>query len=345
MKRFFAIGAVISVILAGTAGAQVDNTQTITKTGTTAAQFLKIGVDARASSMGGAFAAMTGDLSSMHWNPAGLAQHSGVEAMFVRNRWLADMDYNYFALGFEVRGFGVLGLQVLSLNVPDDLVRTVEEPEGTGELFGAGDLAIGLTYARQLTDRFSLGGSVKFIHENVWHMSGSALAADIGALFVTPFRNIRIGASLTNFGSDLQLAGRDNRFSDDPDPTNQGNVEFINALYETDHYPLPLNFRVGIASEVYQADNLRVSAGIDAQHPNDNAESINGGAEVAVNETVFLRAGYSTLFRTDTEEGLTLGGGIHYRLWGGSTLVKIDYAYADFGLLENVQRFSIGVKF
>jgi hypothetical protein len=60
---------------------------------------------------------------------------------------------------------------------------------------------------------------------------------------------------------------------------------------------------------------------------------------------LFLRAGYSTLFRTDSEEGLTLGGGIHYRLWGGSTLVKIDYAYADFGLLDKVQRFSIGIKF
>jgi opacity protein-like surface antigen len=122
-------------------------------------------------------------------------------------------------------------------------------------------------------------------------------------------------------------------------------VEFVNALYETDAFPLPLLFRVGIASELYKNDKLRVSFGIDALHPNDNAESLNGGAELAFSETFFLRGGYATLFRDDTEEGLTLGGGIHYRLWGGSTMVKIDYTYADFGLLENVQRFSLGVKF
>jgi len=325
--------------------AQTTNTGTIAKTGTTAAQFLKIGVDARASSMGGAFAAMSGDLSAMHWNPAGLSQHNGLEAMFVHNSWLADMNYNYFAFAFDVRGFGVLGFNVISLSVPDDLVRTVEQPEGTGELFNAGDLALGLTYARQFTDRFSLGGTVKVVRQNIWHMNATTVAADIGALFVTPFKDIRIGASLTNFGGNMRLNGRDIRFSDDPDLINEGNVEFVNALYETDSYSLPLNFRVGIASELYQRDGVRATIGIDAQHPNDNTESISGGAELAFHETVFIRGGYASLFRDESEEGLTIGAGLHYRLWGGSTLVKIDYAYADFGLLENVQRFSIGVKF
>jgi hypothetical protein len=345
MKKFSAIAALMVFLPLTILRAQIDNTQSITKSGTSAGQFLKIGVDARAAAMGGAFAAMTGDLSAMHWNAAGLGHHTGVEAMFVHNQWLADMDYNYFALAFKVRGFGTLGLSVISLTVPDDLVRTVEQPEGTGELFNAGDIAIGLTYARQLTDRFSLGGTIKFVRQNIWHMNASAVAADIGALFTTPFKNTRIGASITNFGSDMRLEGRDVRFSDDPDLNNQGNVEFVNALYETDSFPLPLNFRVGIANELYQTDNLRVSVGVDALHPNDNSESVNAGTELAFNETLFLRAGYSTLFRSESEEGLTLGGGLHYRLWGGSTLVKIDYAYADFGMLENVQRFSLAVKF
>ncbi len=90
---------------------------------------------------------------------------------------------------------------------------------------------------------------------------------------------------------------------------------------------------------------MRVTVGVDALHPNDNAESMNAGAEVVLNETFFLRGGYSALFRSQSEEGLTLGGGLNYRLWGSSTLLKIDYAYADFGLLETVQRFSLGVTF
>ncbi len=345
MKRAFIIATVLAAMQAAILQAQIDNTQTISKTGTTAAQFLKIGVDARATAMGGAFVAMSGDLSAMHWNPAGLGYMTGIETRFTHNQWLAEMDFNYLAFAFDVREFGVLGVGITSLSVPDDIVRTVEQPEGTGALFSASDLAINLTYARQLTDRFSLGGSVRYIRQNLWHMTASAVAGDLGALFITPFKNVRLGASITNFGGDMRLNGRDIRFSNDPDLDNQGNVEFVNALYETDVFPLPLLFRVGIASEFYKNDKLRVSFGIDALHPNDNAESLNGGAELAFSETFFLRGGYATLFRNDTEEGLTLGGGIHYRLWGGSTLVKIDYAYADFGLLENVQRFSLGVKF
>jgi len=345
MKKFMAILAALIWLPAAILQAQVDNTQSISKTGTAAAQFLKIGVDARATGMGGAFVAMTGDLSAMHWNPAGLGYFTGVEARFVHNEWLAGMDFNYLAFAFDVRGFGTLGLGVTSLSAPDDLVRTVEQPEGTGELFSADDIAINLTYARQLTDRFSIGGSAKFIRQNLWHMSASAVAADIGAIFTTPFKNVRLGASITNFGSDMRLTGRDIRFSNDPDLNNQGNVEFVNALYETEAFPLPLLFRVGIAGELYKSGKLRFSFGIDALHPNDNSESVNGGAELAFSETFFLRGGYSTLFRKESEESLTGGGGLYYRLWGGATVLKIDYTYGDFGLLENVQRFSLGVKF
>ncbi len=342
-NSFFII--VLAAFIIAPLHAQVDNSQTITKTGTTVAQFLKIGVDARGAAMGGAFAAMEGDLSAMHWNPAGLGHHRGVGVMFVHSEWLADLNFNYAAVAFNLGEVGILGLNLVSLSAPDEPVRTVERPEGTGELFNSNDLALGVTFARQLTDRFSIGGTVKFIRQNIWHMSAGAVALDIGALFTTPFKNVRLGASIVNFGSDMRLNGRDIQFSNDPDPFNQGNVEFVNALYETDKFPLPLAFRVGIATELYKSENVRVSVGLDALHPNDNTESLNGGAELAFNETLFLRGGYGTLFRKDTEEGLSMGAGLQYRIWGTSTKLRIDYAYADFGLLDNAQRFSLGVEF
>ena len=324
---------------------QIDTDQTITKTGTSAAQFLKIGVDARATAMGGAFVAMEGDLSAMFWNPAGLGHFTGLGVMFVHSNWLADINFNHIALATDLGNVGIIGLSITNLAVPDDIVRTVEQPNGTGELFNSSDLAANLTFARRLTDKFSIGGSVKYIQQRIWHESASAFAADIGALFTTPFNGIRIGASITNFGGNMRLNGRDLRFSKDPDDFNEGNVQFVNAMYETDEFPLPLNFRVGIAGELYQNKNMRVTFGLDAIHPKDNTESVNAGAEFAFSELFFLRAGYATLFRQDTEEGLTFGGGIHYRVWGSSTILKIDYAYADFGLLDYVQRFSIGINF
>ncbi len=345
MKPFNRKPLLLIALLVGTAAGQLDNVQTITKTGTTAAQFLKIPVDPRGAAMGNAFTAMSGDISSMYWNPGGLVAVEGIETIFVNSNWLAGINFNYAAVAINLSGQGVLGFSFTSLRVPEDKVRTVEQPEGTGERFDAGDLALNLSYARRLTNNFSLGGNVKYIRQNIWHSSASTFAFDLGALFTTPFNKIRLGASLTNYGGTLRLRGRDQKFSIDPDLNNQGNVEFVNALYETDSFPLPLLFRVAISGEAFQSKNLRVSFAVDALHPNDNMEWVNTGVEVGLGETFYLRSGYSTLFRTDTEEGPTFGAGVHYRLWGSPTVLKLDYSYSYFGRLENIQRLSIGIKF
>ena len=334
----------ITIVLFSTINAQIENEQTITKTGTTAAQFLKIGVDPRGTAMGNAYVAMNGDASSIFWNPAGLANVKGIESVFVNTGWLAETNYNFIALALNLRQFGVIGLSIASLSIPDDEVRTEYLPEGTGELFDAGDLAFSVSYAKQLTDKFSLGGNAKFVQQNIWHASASTYAIDLGALFVTPFFGTRLGASLSNYGGEMQMTGRDQKISVDPDPDNEGNVEFINASYETDYFPLPLLFRVGISGEIIQNDNLRLTYGLDAMHQNDNAEAVNAGMEFAFRETFFIRGGYANLFRDDTEGGLSLGGGLHYRLWNNSTILKIDYSYVDFGRLQGVHRVSFGVK-
>ena len=333
------IGSVMIIVVLhiGLIYPQSTNTNTITKRGTTAAQFLKIGVDARATAMGNAFTAMNGDLSNIYWNPAGLAYLDGIQAMFVNSPWIAETNFNYLAIAFNYPGIGTLGFSLTSLTVPEDIVRTVEEPEGTGERFEAGDLAVTLTYSRRLTDKFS--------QQTIWHSRAQAIAADLGALFVTPFRDIRIGASLSNFGNSLKMDGRDMIISVDPDKQNEGNVEFVNALYETEPFPLPLIFRVGIAGELLKKDKTRVSFGLDALHQNDNTESINAGLEFAYAETFFLRGGYATIFRGETEEGMTLGGGIYYKLGKSNTKLKLDYSYTDFGRFDFIQRLTVGLRF
>ena len=335
----------IILLLSSISFSQLDNTESISKTGTTSAQFLKIGADARGTSMGNAFTAMSGGVSSMYWNPAGMTSIRRLEAVFLNSDWIAGITYNYTALGLNLGQGGVIGLSMTTLSTPEDLVRTVEKPNGTGEYFDANDLALSLSYARRLTNKFSLGANIKYISQSIWQSSANTFAADLGALFITPFNNIRLGASLSNYGADMQMSGRNQKFSVDPDPNNQGNVEFVNAVYETDKFPLPLIFRVGLAGEILNTEKNRLSFAVDALHPNDNLEWVNIGMEYAAMDMFFLRAGISTLFRQDTEEGLTLGSGLNYRLAGTSTQIKIDYSYAAFGKLKNVQRLSIGVHF
>ena len=123
-------------LIASLAAAQTS--PTITKTGTTAASFLKIGVGARSVAMGGAYTAVANDVSSIYWNPAGLASMGGSQAIFNHVNWIADVQYDVAAAALQVEGFGTIGASFASMNVGEMDVTTVSEPEGTGERFTAG---------------------------------------------------------------------------------------------------------------------------------------------------------------------------------------------------------------
>ncbi len=336
----------LSVILvfASTTFAQLSSSSTMSKVGTTVAQFLKIGPSARAIGMGGAFTASTDDIGLIYWNPAGLARLSSSAAMFTHTQWIAGTNYEFMAVALDLYSVGTMGLMVSSFTSGDMAVRTVDMPDGTGEKFNTADLMIGLSFARNLTNKFSIGGSVKFIHQRLWHMTASTVALDIGTLFTTPFYGIRLGASMSNFGPKMRLDGRDIKFANDPDPREEGNVEFVNAQYEMLYYSIPLYFQIGLAKDFDLGYNNRLTLAADAIHPNDNYEAVNAGVEYSFKNMFFLRAGYKSLFQKDSEEGLTLGVGLNYRLMS-TVILKIDYAYADFGVLENVQRFSLGLRF
>lgn len=316
----------------------------VSKVGTTAAPFLSIEVGARAIGMGGAFVAVANDISSLYWNPAGLARVNRGEATFSHTDWILDVNYDYAAVGLSLGSFGALGLSFSALTMGEMEVRTLLYPEGTGEKFAASDFAIGTSYARNLTDRFSIGFSAKYIHQSLWHMSASSFALDIGTLFTTQFNGLRVGMSISNFGNKMQLEGSDTQVPIDVDPAKYGNNNKIVGNLRTDRWSLPLLFRFGVAMDVIKTYHQRLTLAVDAMHPNDNSEYLNLGTEYALNENVFLRAGYKNLYMNDSEEGLTAGIGLAYKLFGNVKL-KIDYAYADFGVLENVQRLSFALEF
>lgn len=320
------------------------SSSSLSKVGTTAGQFLKIGVSARSIGMGGAFVAIADDIGALSINPAGLALVNGYSAMFTHTEWIANTTYAYGAASFNMGSVGSLGLMVSSFSSGDMKVRTVDQPEGTNEMFNAQDLMVGLTYSRSLTENFSIGFTAKYVNQQIWHMSASSIAFDLGTLFKTPIAGIVLGASIRNFGSGMQLEGRDNKFADDPDNNNMGNVAVVNALYEMQTYSLPLYFQVGVARTFSISEDNKLTIAVDAITPNDNYEAVNAGFEYGWNESLFLRAGMKSMFQDDTEEGMTAGIGFKFRLEGTSQ-IQIDYAYADMGRLKESQRFSLLMYF
>lgn len=159
-----------------------DGSKNVSKAGTTAGTFLEIGIGP-SSGMGGAFVSIANDATALYWNSAGIANLTQNEVSINHINWLASTNLDFAALIIPLGELGNIGFSFTSLSMGDEKVRTVELPEGTGEYFSASDIAVGVSYARNLTERFSIGFTAKYIQETIWHMSSNAFAVDVGTLF------------------------------------------------------------------------------------------------------------------------------------------------------------------
>ena len=312
--------------------------------GTTAASFLEVGVGARATGMGGAFVAVADDITSLYWNPAGLSRLTSNELVFEHIQWLADISFNFMGAGISLGRLGTAGFFINSMTVPQDEVRTVIYQDGSGEKFDAASLAAGISYAINLTDRSSIGLSAKYISERIWHENSNGFAIDVGTLYDTGFKGLRIGACISNFGTDLQLSGSDLIIYYDSDPLILGNNDKIMGSLMTDKWPLPLNMQFGVAYDLINRKYSRITIAVDAIHPINNKEYLNIGTELALFHMFFARSGYQFLGMKDAEQGLTLGFGLKYKLFGQSNIM-FDYSFGDYGRLLNVNRFTLRLDF
>jgi hypothetical protein len=296
-----------------------------TKTGTSMAQFLKIGVGARAVGMGEAFVALSNDALALYWNPAGISFIGKVNLTTTHTEWFADLTHDFAGVTVPV-GNGALGASITFFNSDEIEITTLEQPDGTGIYYDASDLAIAISYALKITNRFSVGITGKYLQQNLYHESAEGFAIDVGTLLYTGFRGLRIGMSLSNFGMGMKFEGRDLIVPHDPGGS-IANTPNIQAEMTTETWPLPTNFRVGIAVDIVngqdsfiKSETTRLTLAIDGNRPTDNEERANIGLEYAWNDRIALRIGYK--FNFDVED-LTLGGGYNLNL--GEANLEIDY--------------------
>ena len=319
--------------------------QQVNKTGTTAAKFLSIGVGARANALGGASTAIVDDASAMYWNPAGVALVDKFQGIFTYTKMFADVNLNSFGVVIPSGSAGNFGINITALNIGEMDVTTELEPEGTGATFSAGSYAIGLTYARNITDDFIIGATVKYIREGIYNSSADGFAVDIGTLFKTPFYGIKFASSITNFGTKMRITGDDLLVRYDQDPNTSGNNETVDANLATESFELPLRLQIGIARDFVFFDNQKFTVAVDANYPNDNDQWMNIGGELSLfRELIELRGGYKALFLDDSQEGLTLGVGINYFDLEFID-ISVDYAYQDFEFLDSIHSFGLIIGF
>jgi hypothetical protein len=331
----------VSVIVAGNATAQQTN-----KIGTAAATFLRIPVGARAIGMGDASVSIMDDPASAFWNPSLLSTVKTNALIVDHSRWLPGVNFDFAAIVLLFQDAGTVGLSTTILHTDPMEVTTPAEQMGTGEMFTASSLAIAATYSRSLTDQFSVGGTFKYIHETIWDSYASGIAFDIGTIFVTPFEGIRLGASISNFGTKMQMDGDNLNFRADIAPDQEGNNQSVVGKLSTDAFDLPLVMRVGISGEVIKSEQIRLTLSADAVNPNDNAQSANIGAELGLlNELIILRSGYRDLFLPGSEFGSSFGVGLNNLTVANGVSATLEYAFQQYRHLGDSNRFTLGIRF
>lgn len=313
------------------------------KVGTTVGQFLKIEPSARFVAMGNAGTSLSNEASAAFYNPASLGMLKGIDIQFTYNQWLADIKYNYATAAINVEGVGTFALQVTSLNSGDMEITTVEDEQGSGLYFDVTNLSIGLAYGIMLTDRVSAGIAVNYIQETIYNTSLYNVAFNFGVQYQTAIQGLAIGASVSNFGPRSSYDGRDIFFNYDVDPDKHGDHPYLPSELRMGEFSLPTLFRVGLSylMPVNSWNQLIISA--DALHTNDNNERINLGGEWLFMNTFALRGGYRDLLLEESEGGLVLGAGAKVGI--SNTNLSFDYAWADYGRLNNTHRFTVGMHF
>jgi hypothetical protein len=296
--------------------------------------------------MGETYAAIANDVSALYWNPAGITNVKSISVGVSHSQWFAELFHNYAGMVIPLGESDAFGISALTLGTNEQEVTTVEQPDGTGIFYNVNDIAIGLSYARTLTDRFSVGVTAKYIQQDAYNESANAVAIDIGTYLQTGFHNLVIGMCVSNFGGNMQLEGRDLISLADINKQLSGEYN-PDARLKTEPWPLPLNFRVGIAMAIVggqdpllQSEYHHFTMAVDGNHPNDNNERVNIGGEYSWNETFYARLGYKINYDVGK---WTYGAGVRVNI--GSQQVGFDYALADYNDLGKVSRLSVELAF
>ena len=298
-------------------------------------------VGAREAGMGNAVVSTPMGANSVFWNPAAITEISGDRSIaFNYMNWIADIKHKAGAAVFSLENIGHIGFSVMMLDYGNIMsTRLADNEEGfieTGE-FSPGEIAIGLVYARKMTDKFSFGGHLKYARQDLGAglegqstdeaysvpFNKAAVVFDFGTLYYTGIRDLRIAMSFQNFSKELK--------------------------YQAEEFPLPLMFRVGIAMDilslVQEESPNSLTLAVDFQHPRDFSERIHLGAEYMYSDPMIRDIGISSIgirggykFGYD-EESWTMGFGLT------GLGMKIDYAIQEFGLFGNVNSLSMGFEF
>lgn len=194
------------------------------RTITTAVPFLSITPDARAAGMGDVGVATSADANSAYWNAAKLVyveNSYGGSASFTP--WLGkiinDMYVFYLSGFYKINREQAVAVSMKYFDLGD--IQFNQGPSIADQLgrYNPREYAFDVTYSRLLTENFSLGGAIRYIHSNLTGSGivgtadskpGNSLAVDLGVFYTKPMISqnsvLSLGGTITNLGSKLSYS-------------------------------------------------------------------------------------------------------------------------------------------
>ncbi|NUM82435.1 PorV/PorQ family protein [bacterium] len=280
-------------------------------TGEAGFAFLKIGIGGRAAGMGEATVASVTDATATYWNPAMLTVTPLNSIVFTHNRWIEDVTHNFFAAKFA-SGRHAFGVHYISTGVDGIEQREIPSEEPTA-LFSSHDLAIGFSYAYQISERSSAGLTTKYIYERIQN-SVHAWAVDAGFTHWVSLgeRNLRLALVIANIGASGDLSSQS--------------------------VILPATMRLGSQYEILVNSKYQWNVAMDIVKPIKESWRLNAGTEFGFNSITFLRAGYQFGYKT---RGVSAGLGLK-----AFDKIRIDYGFTSFShALGSAHRISASFEF
>jgi hypothetical protein len=303
----------------------------VTKVATTAGNWLKLETGARGVGMAGAMVAAGTGVSAITYNPASIGFIKGSELYYSKTNYLAGISHSSMAYGTQVTPTDFVAFHLFSFNSGKMDVTNAYFPDGTGEEFDVTGLSIRGTYAKILTDRLKFGVSIKYIRETIYTTAMQTFAIDLGSNFDTGIYGVILGMSVSNFGPDVQFSGEGLEQQVADTLSVDGTLAKL-----TDKFPIPMSFRLGIKKDIFSDDIHKLTIAMDGVNPIDYVVTGNLGLEYSWLETAYVRGG--THLNHDTAS-FTVGAGIKI----GN--IFVDYAFANYGILENTNQFGLRFGF
>ena len=303
--------------------------------------FLQVGVVPRACSLADAYMAVGQGAESIFYNPAALPEMDGHIQAFVSNtQWIADINYLAGAVALNLDEIGAFGLSFLIVDYGDIIGTSLldysvfsDNPLGyidNGLVENVGAYAFGLSYARRISDQFMMGGTMRYVGQQLGSVvtatgesdnNMNKLVFDLGVKYYTGFKGFRFGMAIRNFATAVKF-------------------QEISAQ-------LPLTFALGGAIDLMEIidpaemENHNLLFSCEFVHPNNYTERVNVGLEYTFMGLVAIRSGYSG---NHDVLGFNAGIGVTPEIAGKK--INVDYSYSSsIDYFKDINRISVGFSF